>query len=118
MQERSIDGALLALRKVTIRENRDGLEHIETLLRMRGVSMPCVFDGKRPDAARAGHMRRWIIEALRDGPKRLPELAAIIAVHTPAVPHERVYKRTSVVLTKMKRIGIVEREGRLWRLAP
>ena len=53
MSERSINSALLALRKQLIRGDGLGLEHVEALLVMRGVALPCVLPAKRPDAGHA-----------------------------------------------------------------
>jgi hypothetical protein len=118
MQDKSINGALLALRKQIIRGNMDGLEHVEVLLALRGVDMPRVMPPKRSDAARRGHMRWIICDALREGPKTLPQLAVCVAGKRPEASPARAYKRASVVLTKMKAAGMVRLEGRLWWLAP
>jgi hypothetical protein len=61
MQDKSIDGALLAPRKNIIRGRLDGLAHVEALLLLRGVDMPRVLPVKRPDAARRGHMSRMVL---------------------------------------------------------
>ena len=52
MQGRTIDNALLALRKQMIRKDRDGLAHVEALLIARFVPMPAVLPDNRPDVAR------------------------------------------------------------------
>ncbi len=51
MQGKTIDNALLTLRKQTIRGDRDGLTQVEALLAMRGVAMPHVLPAKRSDVA-------------------------------------------------------------------
>lgn len=51
----TINSALLALRKNLIRENAEGLAHVEVLLEMRGVPMPAVLPAKRRDVARKGY---------------------------------------------------------------
>ncbi|WP_159458612.1 hypothetical protein [Roseisalinus antarcticus] len=43
MQDKTIDNALLALRKDMIRNGGDGLTHVEALLTMRGVGLPAVL---------------------------------------------------------------------------
>jgi len=68
MQERSVDGALIALRRLTIRESREGLEHVEALLALRGVDLPEVRAAKRRDVAGYGLMRYWITKALSYSP--------------------------------------------------
>jgi len=117
MQNKTINGALLALRKQIIRGNLDGLNHVEALLRLRGVQMPHVMPAKRSDVARRGQMRIIILGALRDGPKRLPEITAHVVRCRPDADADRAYKRVSVVLTKMKAEGLVWHEGRVW-MAP
>jgi len=54
MQDKSINGALLALRKQIIRGDLDGLAHVEALLVLRGADLPAVLPAKRQDAAAAG----------------------------------------------------------------
>jgi hypothetical protein len=71
MQDKSIDGALLALRKQIIRGDGNGLCHIEALLRQRGVHMPAVLPAKRKDVAGKGLMAIWVMQALQDGKRRL-----------------------------------------------
>ena len=72
MLDKSVDGALLALRKNIIRSKLDRLEHVEALLAMRGVDMSRVLPAKKSCVAGRGHSRAWILDALRDGPKRDP----------------------------------------------
>ncbi len=111
MQDKTINNALLALR-------RDGGEAqvlAERLLAIRGVSLP-PGQHRRPDCARKNEMRWIVLDALRDGPKTLPELAAIVVERRPDAAPERAYKRVSVTLAKMKKRGRVQREGRVWSL--
>ncbi|GAA6199211.1 hypothetical protein [Aquicoccus sp. SU-CL01552] len=112
MQDKSIDNALLALRKQIIRGNRDGLEHVEALLRLRGVDMPRVLPAKRSDVARRGHMTLLILDILRDGPKTLQEVAARVAEYRPESA-DRAFSRTAQALSKMKAKGLVGYEGRV-----
>ena len=114
MQDKTINNALLALRKQTIRGDLDGLAHVEALLALRGVDMPRVMPAKRPDVARKGQMSRLVLQALSDRPMALPELAEWIAPHKPDVEPERLYKRCSQALAKLKQNGRVRRDGRVW----
>ena len=116
MQDRTIDSALLALRKQIIRGNLDGLEHVEALLQFRGISMPRVMPAKRPDVARRGHMSLMVIETLSTGPKALPEIASAIGARRPEIDYAAAYQRTGQVLAKLRRKGRVRREGRLWQI--
>ena len=116
MQDKSIDGALLALRKQIIWGKLDGLGHVEALLRMRGVDMPAVLPAKNANVAYRGHVRALICEALRDGPKTRAEIVRYVASERPTLPPETVYRRTDQVLWKMGKAGLVVREGRVWGL--
>ncbi|OAN67703.1 hypothetical protein A8B82_05650 [Sulfitobacter sp. EhC04] len=116
MQERSIDNALLALRKLTIRERREGLAQVEALLALRGVHMPAVLPAKRGDVAKRGHMSLMIMGALRDGPKPLPDIVAVVAARRPELPYDVAYKRTGQALANMKHRGQVVREVKFWRI--
>jgi len=116
MQDKTIDNALLALRKQIIRGDGDGLEHVETLLQMRGVDMPRVLPAMPENSARRGQMAFWIMEALRDGPKPRREIAARIRELRPDVPQEALYWRVDAALSRLRRKGLVWRDGRVWQL--
>ena len=126
MQDKSIDGALLALRKQIIRGDSEGLSHVEALLALREVHMPAVLPAKREDAARKGHMAIWVM--LRYGTARcrlgaLPFRGVVehVAVHRPELALAAVRSRTGQALYKLKRKGHVVQDfgpdGCLWRLA-
>ena len=117
MLDKSIGGALLALRKQIIRGDGAGLEHVEALLRLRSVPIPRVLPSKRVDAARRGHMRRLVLGALRGGPKAMPDLVAHVAAHRPELGPQAAYHRTGQALQKLRLAGLVTREGRSWGLA-
>ncbi|MGC9369007.1 MAG: hypothetical protein ACP5DX_05635 [Paracoccaceae bacterium] len=114
MQDKTIDNALLALRKQIIRSDGDGLEHVEALLRMRGVDMPRVLPAMPENSARRGQMAFWIMEALRDGPKPRREIAARICDRRPDAPPEALYWRVDAALSRLRKKGMVRRDGREW----
>ena len=117
MQDKTINNALLALRKQIIRGGGDGLDHVQALLEQRGVVMPRVLPAKRLDVAKRGHMRLWLLEALSERPMRLAELTEAVALKVPHVPPDRTYKRVSQALCKMKACGLVVSDGkRNWQL--
>jgi hypothetical protein len=121
MLDKSIDGALLALRKQIIREGKPGREHVEALLALRGVPAPRVLPAKRQDVAKKGHMRRIICGALKDGPMTMGELTAVVAQARPEIAPRAAYIRTTQALDKLKKAGLVVSEGEkrryVWRLA-
>lgn len=118
MQDRTIDNALLALRKQIIREKLEGLEHVEALLAIRGVAMPRVMPAKAANTARRCAMRLMVLGALRDGPMTRKQIVAHIAPLRPDVPPERLYWRVDAALAKLHYAGKVRREGRVWVANP
>jgi hypothetical protein len=114
MQDKTINNALLALRKQIIRGDGKGLAQAETLLRMRGVVMPRVLPAKRKDVARKGQMSKLVLDALRGGPMTTIEVADHVARNRPELAPEAAKKRAGLCLTKLKRRGLVGREWRVW----
>lgn len=114
MQDRTINSALLSLRKQALRGDGRGLEHILALLELRNVDLPRVLPAKRPDAARRGQMTRIALSALRDGPRSLPEISGYIAEQRPEISYAAAYRRTGNLLSKLKNRGMIEHKGRLW----
>lgn len=117
MQDRTINSALLALRKQIIRGDGQGLDKVEALLEMRGVPMPRVMPARRADASRHGLMSIIVLDALRDSPKALRDIVAHVAARRPELEYLAAYTRTTQVLAKLKLKGLVRREGTVW-LAP
>ena len=116
MQDKSIDCALLALRKTIIRGNLDGLAHVEALLSLRNVHMPAVLPAKKADVAKCGQMTRLVREALRGGPMTAMALTGIVAAARSEISPEDTHWRTEQVLANMKFTGALVRDGRLWGL--
>lgn len=111
MQDRTIDNALLALRK----QGGEAQELAERLLAIRGVShLPRIIESP----ARRGDMKRMILEALRDGPKTRKDLVAYVAERRTDAPSDRLYWRVDAALSKLRTGGLVGRDGRVWKLAP
>jgi hypothetical protein len=119
MKDQSITSALLHLRVQIVRDGLDGLNHVEALLRMRGVDLTQHRILRRPSVNRFrnGQMRRLVLDALRDGPKRGCEVAAYVADRAPSVSYRQARGRVYQALARMKVDGVVGREGRLWGLA-
>lgn len=115
MLGKSIDAALLALRKQTIRGDGLGLKHVEALLRLRQVPIPRVYPPRVADAARRNQMRWLVLEALRDGPKGMAELAAHVAARRPALTHAAAHYRTGQTIQRLKTAGLIVRKDRMGR---
>lgn len=112
MQDKTIDNALLALRRQIIRGDGKNLAHVEALLRARGVPIPRVMNCP----AYRGEMKRLILGALRDGPRTRSEIIDHILTRRPELTRRRASQRTSQRLYVMKQAGLVRREGRVWQL--
>ena len=119
MKERSITNALLHLRAQIVREGQDGLQHVEALLRMRGIDPEAQhIPRKQPaDKFRQAELKRLVLDALRSGPQTGKGIAAHIVAQRPHIAPRDAYKRVYIALARMKASGVVEREGRLWGLA-
>ncbi|MGC1506319.1 MAG: hypothetical protein WA782_19545 [Sulfitobacter sp.] len=120
MQDRTIDGALLALRKQIIRGKLDGLAHVEALLTLRGVHMPRVLPAKRKDIASKGVMAHLALQALQGGPQTARNVSKCIALQRPELTFARAHQYSAYALTKLKKRGLVVHDGQmygLWRLA-
>jgi len=114
MLDKTIDSALLALRKQIIRGNSEGLAHVEALCRMRGVDLPAVLPAKRADAARKGLMRVIILDGIRKGYSTQREIAAYVASKRPELSPCAAYVRTTQALQKLRRSGFLKFEGGVW----
>ena len=117
MQDKSIDGALLALRKQIVRGNLGGLSHVEALLTLRGVHMPAVLPAKKADVAKRGQMARLVKDSLRRGPMTRLEVASIVVAARPELSLIQANQRTAQALYNLAFIGVLVRDGRLWGLA-
>ena len=111
MQDRTIDNALLALRK------RGGAQGkiAEALLDMRGVPLPNVYSTKQ---MRRGQASRYVVNALRDGPKTCPQIADLLGFDMPDLTRPELLQRVDNALRRVEAKVLVRREGRLWRLRP
>ena len=111
MLDKTITNALLHLRVQTIRENLDGLEHVEALLRMRGVDLakhhvPRKFAQRRDTSILA-------LNALRDGPKTGKEVSLHAAAAT-GMTYEEARARLYQALHNLRRKGWVVKDGKMW----
>lgn len=118
MQDKTINNALLALRKQIIRGDGEGLAQVENLLALRGVDRPRVLPAKRSDVARKGQAQQIVLDALRLSPMNLRELSARMQSARPELTYDASYQRTGQALARLKAKGAVDRNGPMWRLAP
>lgn len=116
MLDKTIDSALLSLRRQIILKGGVGLGHVEALLEMREIPVPTCIPRDRSDAARRGMMRVLLLEGLRNGRDTQSALAAYVHGKRPDLAARAAYVRTTQALQKMKASGLVVRDGKVWRL--
>ncbi len=117
MLDKTITSALLQLRAQIIRGRLDGLDHVEALLRARGVALPHVPKPHATTSLPRMAMMRLLVEALRDGPKGGPAIAAYVAAHQPAISYRQAQRRIHQGLARMVANGFAVRDGKAWRLS-
>ena len=109
MQDKSIDGALLALCKFGGEQGKLA----GRLLVMRGVEPP--EPSRYPkNAARHRETRQLVLDALRAGPKHASDIGAVIREQKPELTRRAATNRAYIVLYRLREAGLVGREGRLW----
>ncbi len=110
MQDRTINNALLALRK------QGGSQGMlaEVLLDMRGVDMPSVNQFK---PFKRGSLKRMILGLLDERPHTTAQIAAVIQQELIEIYDRTAYNRAYQALLRLQDNGLVRRDGRLWGLA-
>ena len=115
IKDETVNNVLHYLRSVIVREGQDGLNHVDALLRLRGVdpdSLP--MPAKMPKHFARGKLRVAVIGALRDGPLTGAEIAR--RVQGNGLDYAAAYKRVYVCLSAMQNAGLVRRESGKWGL--
>lgn len=113
MLDKTIDSALLNLRKQIIRGDGKGRDHVEALLRLRDVPMPRV---PKPSKHKSRQLGRSIIAALRDDPRTARQIAEAIAPLLGLTVSD-TYSRLHQALWRLEKAGVVRHEGQMWGLA-
>ena len=107
--------ALHFMRCQIVRDNGEGLSHVDALLRLRGVDPETLpIPDKRPKAFKRSGLRQRVLAELRDGPLTGAELAR--RVRGNGLDYAAAYKRVYACLQKMTVAGLVVKDGRTWRL--
>jgi len=109
MQDKTIDNALLALRK----QGGPQGTLAEVLLDMRGVELPA-WDQDRP--FRRGDSKLLVLSAPKEGGKTNSELGKLIQSSRPDFKHKEAANRSYQCLLRLERKGLVRREGQVWGL--
>lgn len=111
MQDRTINNALLALRK----EGGTQGKLAEVLLDMRGVPVPVYYQDQ---PLYRGGTKRIVLDTLSDGPKSTQEFGSAIRQVRPDISARAAANRAYQALLRLEETGLVRREGRVWKLAP
>ena len=115
LKPKTVIDTLHYVRQEMVREERDGLEHVDHLLRMYGVEpLTLNMPAKTRKDFRKGELRRMVVELLRSGPQTGAEVAAAVHVRKPQITYKRAYQRVYICLSHLKKIGLVKNEDRLW----
>ena len=115
-KEETLVSALHFMRCQIVRDGAQGLDHVDALLRLRGVdpaSLP--MPDKRPKHFARGKLRIAILEALRQGPMTGAELARRMQGN--GLEYAAAYKRVYQCLNRMLEAGIVRKDTGQWWLA-
>ena len=105
------------MRSECIRDNKDGLEHVDALLRLRGFD-PATHKPKfKPIYFKRRELTRTVMGLLRDRPRTSREVSQIIA-QTTGQDWRKARWYVSPCLSRLKKRGFVVNEGGVWRLAP
>jgi hypothetical protein len=114
-KEETLVAALHFMRCQIVRDKAEGLEHIDALLRLRGVdpdSLP--LPQKFPKTFKRGHLSQAILRELRDGPLRGSELARRLQGN---LAYEDAYRKVYAALHRLKESGLIGKRSRDWYLA-
>jgi len=115
MQDKTINNVLLALRRQIIRDEGNGLDHVEALLRDRDVSIPRAV---QISPMSRGECRRLMLSIL---PCTAPEAARAVMQRVPDISYRSAYHRAYMALRRLVDDGRVVQDfgadGCLWRLA-
>ena len=111
MQDRTINNALIALRKQGGPQGKIA----EALLDLRGVPLP---NNHRVEPMRRGEASRYVLNILRDGPKTCPQIADQWGFEFPGLHRVEQLQRAYNALRRLERKGLVGRTDNVWRLAP
>lgn len=107
MQDKTIDNALQALRKQGGHQGKLA----EVLLDMRGVAWGGWVQDK---PFGRGQTKRFLLDALRDGPQTASELGRLLRASRPHITQAAAANRAYQALLRLEEKGLVRRDGRSW----
>ena len=115
MQETFKISALLHMRSECIRDNKEGQEHIDALLRLRGFDPESHKPKFKPVYFKRRELTRTVLGLLRDRPRTSREISQIIAQRT-GQDWNKVRDYVSPCLSRAKKRGLVVSEKAVWRV--
>lgn len=115
LKHQTVIDTLHYVRQEMVREERDGLERVDHLLRMYGAEpMALSMPRKTAKLFRKGELRKLVLEALRSGPKTGRQIADQVEAVRQDLPKGHAYKRVYVCLWGLKERGAVENARGKW----
>ena len=109
MQDRTIDNALLALR----RQGGSQAKLADVILELRGIPLPVIQN----EPMRRGEAARLVLNELKRGPVTCPQIADLIAIDRPDLPRRYALHRAYMALKRLEAKGLVWDDKPVWRLA-
>lgn len=117
LKRQTVIDTLHFVRQEMVREDRDGLEHVDHLLRVYGAE-PLALNMPRKTAKlfRKGELRKLVLEALRSGPRTGRQIADHVEAVWQDLPAGSAYKRVYVCLWGLKERGVVRNGSGVWQI--
>lgn len=109
MQDRTINNALLALRKQGGTQGKLA----EVLLDMRGVEPPRYY---QQSPFKRGETVQLVLDALRAGPQTTHTIGKVIRQERPDITPRAAANRAYHALLRLEEKGLVRRDGQLWKV--
>lgn len=101
-----INSSLHYLRARTIRDGLEGLEHIEAIMRIRGIDPEAMHVPRKNNRRfRNGELRTAVLGLLRQEPHTASQIAETLDCH---------YQSVRECLRTLEARGVVQRDGRVW----
>ena len=118
MTERTLLHALEQVRRECI-YGADGVEHVDALLRLRGVDPDSLYVPRKMPSNRFSNreLKRMVLNALKERPRTSRQIGEYIYALHPHIDLEACVSRARGALYRIRRQSLVVREKGVWRLA-
>lgn len=119
LKPQTVIDTLHFVRQEMVRDEREGVGHVDYLLRMYGAEpLTLNIPRKTPKLFAKGELRKLVLEALRSGPKTGRQIADYVEAARPGLPDGHAYKRVYICLWELKKRKMVRNSQGSWQLAP